>query len=40
MSNFLYNALRVTIIIGCEVSSLNDIQEGMVGKEFEPQTFI
>lgn len=30
---------KYTTIIGCEVSSLNDIPKGMVGREFEPQTF-
>lgn len=30
---------KYTTIIGCEVSSLNDIPEGMVGREFESQTF-
>ncbi|WP_409410929.1 MULTISPECIES: hypothetical protein [Empedobacter] len=25
--------------MGCEVSSLDEIPEGMVGREFEPQTF-
>lgn len=30
---------KYTTIIGCEVSSLNDIPEGMVGREFQPQTF-
>lgn len=30
---------KYTTIIGCEVSSLDEIPEGMVGREFQPQTF-
>ncbi|WP_282628550.1 GyrI-like domain-containing protein [Empedobacter sedimenti] len=30
---------KYTTIIGCEVSSLDEIPEGMIGREFEPQTF-